>query len=318
MIKNIKKDFPIFQNSKKPFVYLDSGSTSQKPKSVIDAVSNFYSRTNANVHRGIYKLSEEATNLYEGARGKVAKFIGANSPSEIIFTGNTNEAINLVAFGWARKNLKAGDIVVTTEMEHHANFVPWLRLKEELGVVLHILPINKNFRLNFESLIKGKVNLRKVKLVALTQASNVLGTINPIQDLIKFLKEKGVRTKFLIDAAQSIPHIPINVKDLDCDFLAFSPHKMFGPTGIGILWAKKEILEEMDPVFVGSHMIAEVTKDKATFTEIPWKFEVGTGKLEAVVGLGAAIDYIEQVGMENIMRYERELTEYGLEKLQKV
>lgn len=317
-MSKFKKDFPIFKKRKQPFVYLDSGSTSQKPQTVIDSISNFYSKTNANVHRGIYKLSEEATALYEGAREKVSKFINAKNASEIIFTGNTNEAINLVAFGYAKKFLKSGDIVVLSEMEHHANIVPWIKLKEELGIILYYLPIDKDYRLNYQTIIKSGLDLNKVKLIALTQASNVLGTINPIKEIIKFFKELRINAKFLIDAAQSAPHLPIDVQALNCDFLAFSPHKMLGPTGIGVLWGRKELLEKMDPLFFGSHMISKVTKEKAEWTEIPWKFEVGTGKLEAAVGLGAAINYINNVGMQNILEHERELTKYGLEQLQKV
>ncbi len=312
-----KKDFPIFKNRKLPFVYLDSAATSQKPQVVIDAVSSFYTKHNANVHRGIYELSEEATELYENARAKVARFIGASTDAEIIFTGNANEAINLAAYGWGRQFLKKGDVIVLSIMEHHANILAWQRLRNEIGVKLHFLPITKEFRLDYRSLIHSK-DKEHVRLVSLTHASNVLGTINPIKEIIAYYKKQGIKAKFLIDGAQSVPHIPIDVVDLDCDFYVLSGHKMLGPSGIGVLWCKTTILETMEPLFVGSQMILHVTKDQATFNDIPWKFEVGTGKLEAAVGLGAAVDYLAAAGMDNIMRHEQKLTQYGLAKLQKV
>jgi cysteine desulfurase / selenocysteine lyase len=313
----VKKDFPIFEQVP-GLVYLDNAATSQKPKQVIEAVSNFYLRYNSNIHRGIYTLSQEATNRVERSRGKVAKFVGADSPEEIIFTGNASEAINLVAFGYARKYLRAGDIIVLSEMEHHSNFVPWLRLRKETGIKLVFLPIGPDFSLNFNHLFSIKINFKKIKLVALTQASNVLGTINPIREIIKTYKRQGIEAKFLVDAAQSVPHIPIDIRSLGCDFLAFSAHKMLGPTGVGILWAKREILEEMDPMNVGSNMISSVTKDKAIWANLPDKFETGTGRLEAMAGLGAAIDYLNTVRMNNIAKHERLLTEYTLKELAKL
>lgn len=314
-IKNVKGDFPIFQNRKKPFVYLDSGATSQKPKQVIDAVSYFYENLNANIHRGIYSLSEEATQAYEDVREKVAKFINSGV-NEVIFSGNTNESINLVVFGYAKKFLKKGDIVVLSEMEHHANIVPWLKLKDEIGVVLHFLKYDLDYRLDFKNL--KKIDKKKIKFVSLTHASNVLGTINPVKEIVKFYRSISPEVKILIDGAQSVPHFKVDFKNIDCDFLAFSSHKMLGPSGLGVLVGKYELLDSMDPFFYGSQMITRVTKEDAKFDEPPFKFEVGTGKLEAVFGLGAAIDYLQKIGWENIENLEKEITRYTLEKLKEV
>lgn len=316
-MNNIKKDFPIFTN-KPNLVYLDSAATSQKPQQVIDAVTQFYCYTNANVHRGIYQLAEEATEAYENARKTIAQFIHANKEREIVFTGNTNESINLVAYGWAKKYLQEGDVIVLSDMEHHANIVPWQRLAEEKKLTLHFLPITEDFRLDYQSILSANIDIKKIKLVSLIHASNVLGTVNPIKDIILFFKSQGVSAKFLVDAAQSVPHMPIDVQDIDCDFLVFSGHKMLGPTGIGVLYAKEELLENMDPLFVGSHMITKVTKEKSLWTEVPWKFEVGTGKLEAAVGLAAAVEYIQLIGFEKIIQHEKELTTYGLEQFQQI
>lgn len=354
---NVKNDFPIFTTHPN-LVYLDSAATSQKPKSVIDAVNKFFTTYNSNIHRGIYSLSQQATDIYENTRKKVADFIGADDPAEIIFTANASEALNLVAYGYARKYLQPGDIIVLTEMEHHSNFVPWLRLREEKGIELTFLPIllsssgltrgstsesildsrfwfdgahhpelvegrgndkvsdnNEDYRLDYKSIINMKINKKKIKLVTLTHASNVLGTINPVKDIVDFLQQNDINAKILIDAAQSIPHIPVNVKKLKCDFLAFSSHKMLGPSGVGVLWGKRELLEMMDPLLSGGGMIRSVSKDKATWSDIPDKFEAGTGKLEGVAGLGAAIDYLQQTGMKNIAEYEKEMTTYALKML---
>jgi cysteine desulfurase/selenocysteine lyase len=339
---NFKKDFPIFTNHPE-LIFLDSGATAQKPQQVINAVTHFYTHTNANIHRGIYDLSQEATDLYESVRQQVACFLGSNNAEEIVFTGNTTEAINLVAYGWARKFLTKGDIIVFSEMEHHANIIPWIRLKDEIGVELVYLPIDKDFRLDYGSVfnchsgerssiesIKKKrssqsanasfqddkiIDPKRIKLIALTHVSNVLGTINPIADIVSFFKSKGCSAKMLIDGAQSVPHFPVNVQQLDCDFFAFSSHKMLGPSGVGVLWAKKELLEAMDPLFVGGNMIKIVTKESATWADVPTKFEAGTGKLEAVAGLGAAISYMQKVGFAAIQHHEKELTAYALQSL---
>lgn len=334
-MRDVKKDFPIFKNHPE-LVYLDSSATSQKPQVVIDAVKNFYEKNNSNTHRGIYDLSQKATDLFENTRKKVAAFIGASSEQEIIFTSSTTEAINLAAYGWARKFLKTGDIIVLSEMEHHSNFVPWLRLRDEIGIELIFLPVMDDGRLDYSSSSfwqatlearpesvrdAGQVSMtdifKRVKLIALTHISNVLGTINPIADIVSYFKQNGSDAKLLIDAAQSIPHLPIDVQKLDCDFLAFSSHKMLGPSGVGVLFAKKEILEIMDPLLVGSHMIKKVTKEKATWADLPDKFEPGTRNIEGVIGLGAAIDYLQKIGMKEIAIYEKELTGYAIEMFKK-
>ncbi len=312
-----KKDFPIFKNNRK-MVYLDSAATSQKPQVVIDAVNDFFSKYNSNVHRGIYTLSEKAEELYEGTRKKVAGLINAGGASEIIFTGNATEAINLAAFGYFKKFLKKDDIVVLSEMEHHSNVVPWLMLKKSLGIKIYYLPVNEDYRLDHLRLMEQKINFSKVKLISLTHASNVLGTVNPLEEIIPSLKKECTNAKILIDAAQSIPHIPVNVKKMNCDFLAFSSHKMFGPSGVGVLYARQELLEMTDPLFYGGHMIANVDKEKARFLPAPAKFEAGTGKLEGVAGLGAAIDYLNTRDIKVIQKYEHGLTKYTLSRLPKI
>lgn len=321
MFSKIKNDFPIFKNHK-DLVYLDSASTSQKPQAVVDAVTAFYTNKNANIHRGIYKLAEDATAVYENTRDQVAQFINAYSRNEIVFTDNTNQSINFFAEGWGRKFLKKGDVVVISEMEHHANIVPWLRLRDEIGIELKFIPVNKEGRLELSSFWSQSRQARmtgldanKIKLVSLTHISNVLGTINPVEEIIAYFKNLNPEVKILIDTAQSIAHLPINVRKLDADVIAFSSHKMLGPSGIGVLWAKESLLEEMDPFFVGSHMIKRVSKDGATYSDLPDKFEAGTGNLEGVAGLGAAITYLQKIGLDAIQKHDEELTRYGLEKL---
>lgn len=310
-MKNVKNNFPIFVNNP-DLVYLDSAATAQKPQQVIDAITTVYEKYTANIHRGMYDMSEKATALFEKTREKVAKFIGAQDPSEIIFTSGATEAINIVAYGWGRKYLQSGDIIVLSEMEHHSNIVPWLRLKDEIGVDLLFLPITEEGRLDYKIFLKNEINPKKIKLIALTHASNVLGTINPIAEIVRYFKEQNVVAKVLVDAAQSVPHLPIDVNALFCDFLAFSSHKMLGPSGVGVLWAKKELLDVMDPLQVGSHMIKKVTKEKATWANLPDKFEAGTRNIEGVIGLGAAVDYLLEVGMKQVTVYEKELTDYAL------
>jgi len=310
-LKNIKKDFTIFQNYP-DLVYLDSAATSQKPTSVINAVSDFYKFKNSNVHRSGYRLAELATETYENTRIQIGEFINARSSNEIIFTGNTNQSINYVAYGWARKFLVSGDIVVLSEMEHHANVVPWLRLKEEKKIKLLFIPINKEYRLDYKPIFENEKNLQKIKMLALTHASNVLGTVNPLKEIISYIRRKKSDIKILIDAAQSIPHLPINVQKLDIDFLTFSSHKILGPSGVGILWGRENLLEETDPFFVGSHMVETVTKEKATWSDLPDKFEVGTSNLEGVAGFSAAISYLQSIGLKNINIHEKDLTDYAL------
>lgn len=313
----MKNDFPIFKTHP-DVVYLDSAATSQKPQVVIDAVSDFYTTKNANIHRGIYDLSQTATDMIENTRKKIASFIHAKEPSEIIFTRGATESLNLVAFGWAKKFLKKGDIVVLSEMEHHANCVPWIRLKEEIGIELVYLPLIKDYRLDYnvmDSCLRGN-DSKRVKLLALAYASNVLGTVNPLEKIIPYFKKINPEITVCIDAAQIVPHMRITVSKLDCDFLAFSSHKMLGPSGVGVLYGKKELLEEMDPFLFGGNMIRKVTKEKATWADVPDKFEAGTLNLEGIVGFGAAIDYLQSVGFETIAKHEEVLIFYALEKFQ--
>ncbi|HSA83950.1 MAG TPA: SufS family cysteine desulfurase [Patescibacteria group bacterium] len=313
-MKNLKKDFPIFKTYPE-LVYLDNSATSQKSQSVIEAVDTFYKNYNANIHRGIYDLSQTATDMFENVRKKVAHFINADSEKEIVFTASTTESINLVATGWAKKFLKKGDVVVLSEMEHHSNIIPWQRLRDEIGITLFFLPLTDDYRLDYQ---KFSGDFSKVKLLALTHVSNVLGTINPIEEIVAYFRENGSGVKVLLDIAQSIPHLSIDVKKFTCDFAAFSSHKMLGPSGVGVLYAKKEILEQMDPLLVGSHMIGRVTKEKVTYADIPERFESGTRNIEGVIGLGTAIDYLQQTGMKEIEKYEKEVTEYALEKFASV
>jgi len=314
-MKNVKKDFPIFKNHPN-LIYLDSAATSQKPQSVIDKVSEVYLQYNSNIHRAVYDLSQTATDAFETSRQRVAKFIGAGDPSEIIFTGNTTESINLVTYGWARKLLKKGDVIVLSEMEHHSNIVPWLQLKKEIGARLLFLPVTKDFRLDYKAVEAYPTS--KIKLFALTHASNVLGTINPLETIIPYFRKIAPKAKILIDGAQSVPHFSVDVKKIDADFFAFSSHKMLGPSGVGVLYAKKELLEEMEPMRTGGHMIKKVTKEFATWADLPNKFESGTANIEGVIGLGTAIEYLEKIGMKHIEQYENELTVYALEKLHKI
>ncbi len=310
----MKKDFPIFTNYPE-LVYLDSAATSQKPQAVISAVSEFYTTYNANIHRGIYDLSQHATGLFEEVRKKVADFIGAKRSSEIIFTSKTTESLNLVAFGWAKKHLKKGDIVVLSEMEHHANIVPWQQLKKEIGIELYYLSVNKEYNLDYKKIASLPLTMtKKIKLLSFTHVSNVLGTINPLEEIISYFKKLNPEMKICIDAAQSVPHIQIDVSKIDCDFLAFSAHKMLGPTGVGVLYAREELLENMDPLVFGGGMIRKVTKENVTWADAPDKFEGGTQNLEGVIGLGAAIEYLQKIGFETIRRHEQELIEYVIEK----
>lgn len=307
-MKNFKQDFPIFKKHPE-LIYLDSSATSQKPQSVIDAVTNFYELSNSNIHRGIYDLSQNATDMFETVRKKVADFMSVENEKEIVFTSGATQAINFVAYGYAEKFLQEGDSIVISEMEHHSNIVPWQRLKEKKNVDLIFLPITTDGRLDYKSFTG---DFSKVKLLALTHVSNVLGTINPITEIVSHFKKNGSDAKVLIDAAQSIPHLAIDVKKLNCDFLVFSSHKMLGPSGVGVLFAKKELLEQMEPLLVGSQMIKRVKKDSVSYADVPQKFETGTGNIEGVIGLGAAIDYLQSIGMEEIERHEKELTEYAL------
>ena len=309
----LRNDFPIFKKkiNGKELVYLDNASTTQKPYSVIDSITDFYTNYNSNIHRAVYQLAEEATELYEQSRKKIANFINA-CPEEIVFTRNTTESINLIAHSWARSNLKKDDGIAITELEHHSNIVPWQILCQEIGTRLEYVGIDENGFLDLEHMIE-LISSKKVKLVSLSHMSNVLGTIVPIERIIKIAHEHGIPV--IVDGAQSVPHMPVNVKNMDCDFLVFSAHKMLGPTGVGVLYAKKELLENMRPFMGGGDMIKEVFKFHTNYNEVPYKFEAGTPNIADVVGFGAAIDYLEKIGMENIRRHEISLTEYALESM---
>lgn len=314
--RKLRDDFPILRRQihGKPLVYLDSTATSQKPQVVIDALTNYYSQSNANVHRGIHTLSEEATALYEGARAAVARFIGAPNPHTIIFTRNTTESINAVRHGWGNRHIKAGDEIVLTEMEHHSNLVPWQMLAKEKGAILRFIPVTENGELALDEL--PKLLNEKTKLISLTHMSNVLGTINPVKSVIQEAHSRGIPV--LVDGAQSVPHLPINVMDLNCDFLAFSAHKMLGPTGIGILYAKEALLEEMDPFLGGGDMIRDVWMDHSTWNDLPWKFEAGTPNIADAIAFGKAIEYLEKLGMPAIQQHEQNLTRTALSKLKAI
>jgi cysteine desulfurase / selenocysteine lyase len=313
-VQQIRQDFPVLtrQINGKPLVYLDNAATSQKPEIVLKAMDDFQRQHNANVHRGIYQLSEEATALYEGSRERIAKFINAKSTAEIIFTRNATEAINLVALSWARQNLKKGDEILTTEMEHHSNIVPWQMLAKERGIILKYLPALPDAGTLDIAALDGLLS-SKTKLVSVTHMSNLLGTINPVKEIV--VKSHAIGAKVLVDGCQSVPHLPVDVQKLGCDFFAFSGHKMLGPTGIGVLWARKEMLENTEPILGGGDMIKEVTTAGATWNEIPWKFEAGTPNVVGTIGLGAAVDYLTEVGMKNVWQHEQDMAAYVLPKL---
>lgn len=310
----LRNDFPIFKKkiNGKDLVYLDNASTTQKPYSVINSITDFYSNYNSNIHRAVYQLAEEATELYEQSRKKIANFINVR-PEEIIFTRNTTESINLIAHSWARSNLKKDDVIAITEIEHHSNIVPWQILCQEIGTRLEYVGIDESGFLDVEYLIE-LISSRKVKLVSISHMSNVLGTIVPIERIIKTAHLYEIPV--IVDGAQSVPHMPVDAKNLDCDFLVFSAHKMLGPTGVGVLYAKKELLEKMKPFMGGGDMIKEVFKFHTNYNEVPYKFEAGTPNIADVVGFGAAVDYLEKIGMENIRKHEIYLTEYALESMQ--
>ena len=311
-----RKDFPILNEivHGKSLIYFDNGASTQKPIQVINKISDYYLHSNANVHRGIHALSERATAAFEESRKKIAKFINASTEKQIIFTRGTTESINLVASAWGRKFLTAGDEIILSEMEHHSNLVPWQILAQEVGAKLKFIPFRDDGTINFpvfEQLISGQT-----KLVAITHMSNVFGTINPIKKIIRISHDRGVPV--LLDAAQSVPHLPVDVEYLDCDFLAFSGHKMVGPTGIGVLYGKTQRLQNMNPYQGGGEMISSVWLENSTWNEIPHKFEAGTPNIAGAIGLGAAIDYLNAIGMTNIALYEQELTTYALHKMRSI
>ena len=317
-VDEIRKDFPILKRmvrDNKPLVYLDNASTTQKPNQVIDAINDYYKNYNANIHRAVYALAEEATSAYESTRDKIAKFLNMPNREELIFVRGTTEAINLVAYAWGRSHIKEGDIIVTTEYEHHSNIVPWQLLVQEKGAKLAYIDIDDNGELILDQLDEHLAT-GKVKLVTFSLMSNVLGTITDVQKIISKCKDAGVFT--LIDGAQAVPHMKVDLQKLGCDFFAFSGHKMLAPTGIGVLWVKKNILETMNPFHGGGDMIREVHKFETTWNDLPYKFEAGTPNIADVIGFGAAIDYLSNIGMDNVREHEIELTKYALDKMSQI
>ncbi|MBI2873435.1 MAG: cysteine desulfurase [Chloroflexi bacterium] len=314
--RRIREDFPVLRRevNGRPLVYLDNAATSQKPRCVIDALVEYYEGYNSNVHRGVHALSVEATARYEEARAKVTAFIGAPSHEQLIFVRNTTEAINLVARTWAPANVHEGDEILLTEMEHHSNLVPWQKVAQDTGAHLTFIPLAEDHTLDLSRL--ETVLTSRTRLVALTHVSNVLGTINPVKEIARAAHQLGATV--LVDAAQSVPHMPVDVQDLDCDFLAFSGHKMCAPTGIGVLYVKRPVLDEMGPFLHGGEMVKEVWYDHATWNDLPLRFEAGTPNIADSIALGAAVDYLQGLGMENVRQHEVQLTGYTLNALKEL
>jgi cysteine desulfurase/selenocysteine lyase len=315
-VEEIRRDFPILERriEGKRLVYLDNAATSQKPRRVIEALAEYYEEHNANIHRGVHRLAAEATAAYEEARQKAARFIGAPDVRGLVFTRGTTEAVNLVAHAWGRRGLREGDEVVLTEAEHHSNIVPWQLAARATGARLRFIPIREDGTLDMEE--AERLIGPRTRLVGCIHASNVLATINPVEMLAELAHEAGAL--MLVDGAQSAPHLPVSVEDLGCDFYACSGHKMLGPTGVGVLWGKPEILEEMDPFLGGGEMIREVHLDYSTWNDLPYKFEAGTMNIAQAVGLGAAVDYLDELGMENVRAHERRLGEYAYRQLSEI
>jgi cysteine desulfurase/selenocysteine lyase len=315
-VEQIRADFPLLQRriNGKPLVFVDSAATSQKPASVIEAIDSYYRHSNANIHRAVYELGEESTALYEGAKQRVAEFIGAHF-EETVFTRNVTEAINLVSHTWGRQNVSSGDTVLITQMEHHSNIVPWQLLCQETGATLDYLTVGDDGKLDLDEL-DAKLALGNVKLLAVTHVSNVLGTINPVAEIARRAHATGA--KVLVDGAQAVPQMPVDVTQTGADFYGFTGHKMLGPTGIGVLWGRRDLLEEMPPFLGGGDMIKTVELDHSTWNELPWKFEAGTSSIADGVGLGAAVDYLSELGMEAVREHERGITAYALERLSSV
>ncbi|MCC6179511.1 MAG: cysteine desulfurase [Chloroflexi bacterium] len=309
----IRRDFPILAREVhgKPLVYLDNAATSQKPRQVIQALVDYYERYNANIHRGVHALAEEATDAYEGARRKVGRFIGSDGPDEIVLTRNTTESLNLVAYAWARDNVRAGDEIVITAMEHHSNIVPWQWIARDNGATLKWIDFGPDGTIDLADV--DRLVTPRTKLVAMTHMSNVLGTINPVREAAKIAHARGAL--MLVDGAQSVPHLPVDVADLDCDFLAFSSHKMLGPTGVGVLWGRRAILENMRPFLGGGEMIEYVSRENTTYNTLPWKYEAGTPNIADVIAFGAAVDYLGALGMDRVREHEIDITRYALERI---
>ncbi|MGB8317932.1 MAG: cysteine desulfurase [Ignavibacteriaceae bacterium] len=315
-VEKIRNDFPILKEliHGKPLCYLDNAATTQKPQAVIDSIVNYYSTINSNIHRGVHYLSGSATNAYESARIKVKKFINASSEKEIIFTRGATESINLVAGSFGRNNLNEGDEIIISGMEHHSNIVPWQLIAAEKKAIIKVIPITDEGEIILEEF--EKLITEKTKIVAVVYVSNSLGTVNPVKQVIETAHNHNIPV--LIDAAQAVNHFPVDVQKLDCDFLAFSGHKIYGPTGIGILYGKEYLLEQMPPFMGGGDMISKVTFEKSTYNELPFKFEAGTSNIAGAIGLGTALDYIGNIGLETISVYEKELLDYGLQSLSQV
>ena len=311
-VEKIRKDFPIFNDLNKPFVYLDSASTSQKPLEVIDAISSYYKSYTANVHRALYSIGEKATDEYENVRKLVKKILNVPDSHSVVFTSGTTESINLIAYSWGLKNLKETDSVLITEMEHHSNIIPWQLITKKTNSSLNYIPLNNNGTLNTESI--NDEFLSSTKIISISHQSNVFGTINPIKNIIDKVKDMGVIT--LIDGAQAVPHLEVDLSELDPDFYVFSGHKMLGPTGVGVLIGRNELLEEMEPFMGGGEMINKVSMQDATWNEIPWKFEAGTPKIAQVIGLGAAINYLMNIGLDKVHSHEQSLLHYALNALE--
>ncbi|MFZ2200048.1 MAG: cysteine desulfurase [Microgenomates group bacterium] len=313
--RKVKLDFPVLKRevNGKPLVYLDSGATSQKPESVLNAERDYYQQHNANVHRGAHTLGDEATQIYQDSRDRVAKFIGTRS-EEIIFVRNTTEAINLVSYAWGMDNLKEGDVIVTTLMEHHADLVPWQQVAKRTGARVEVVGLTEDGLIDMDDYEK-KLKM-KPKMVSFVHVSNALGTINPVKEMTKLAHKAGAMV--LVDGAQVVPHMKVDVSEIGCDFYAFSGHKMLGPMGIGVLWGRKEILEKMSPFLTGGGMISEVYTDHSTWAEVPDKFEAGTPNVAGAAGLAAAIDYLEKLVMENVRAHDLEIVRYALNELCKV
>jgi len=309
----IRADFPLLQTQSHghSLVYLDNAATSQKPQAVIAAMTRYYTNQNANIHRGVYKLSVDATDAYEAVREKVTNFIHTGQPHEIVFVRGTTEAINLVATSWGGQNVKAGDEIILSELEHHSNIVPWQLLAQRTGAKIRVIPMTDAGELRLDEY--EKLLNDRTRLVGITYISNALGTINPVEQITALAHQHGA--KVLVDGAQAVPHIPVNVTEIDCDFFAFSGHKVCGPTGVGVLWARQELLESMPPYQGGGDMISSVTFEESTWNAVPYKFEAGTPNIAGVVGLGAAIDYLAGIGMDKIAAYEHDLMGYALEKI---
>ncbi|HSG17516.1 MAG TPA: cysteine desulfurase [Anaerolineae bacterium] len=316
-VQAIRDVFPLLQvdaHPGVPLVYLDNAATSQKPLAVIEAMDEYYRGYNANVHRGIHRLSEDATEAYESARARIGRFINAPDPATVIYVRNTTEALNLVANSWGRQHISAGDEILLTEMEHHSNIVPWQMLAQEKGATVKYVPFTAEGTLDLSTL--PELLTERTRVFAFTAMSNVFGTVNPTKELVAAAHAVGAIT--VVDAAQSVPHFPVDVQDLGCDFLAFSGHKMCGPTGIGILYGRRDLLEEMPPFLGGGDMIRRVRLEGSTWNELPWKFEAGTPSIADGIGLGAAVDYLDEIGMDQVHAYEQFITDYALEALSEV